>query len=110
MNMGIEPLDQKTLDEITRRLVKTYNPCEIYILEPIREDNIDSGILVVIEKAPEPDDRYAYMAKGHKALIGVDVAKYILVYTTEEFKKLSQDGYSNCYMIKKYGKRIYAKA
>ena len=104
--MDIPPLDQKTIDEVIQRLVKAYDPREIYILEPIREDNPDAGILVIDDAAP--DERYAYIAKGHKALIGVNVAKYISVHTTKEFNTYSQDGHSNCYMIKKYGKCIYS--
>ena len=46
--MEAELLDQKTIEEIVRRLVKTYNPRAIYLLEPER-DNIDVNILVVVD-------------------------------------------------------------
>ena len=108
--METQPLDQKTIDEITKRLVKTYNPREIYLLEPAREDSIDNNILVIIDDDKAAlQQRYALMAEGHKALIGVKIAKNILVYTKEEFDEYSQDPSTLSHSIKKYGKRIYAR-
>src|SRR5258708_1222247 len=109
--MEAQSLDQKTIEEIKQRLIKTYNPREIYLLEPKRGDTIDIGILVSVD-----DDmgglqqRYALMAEGHKALIGVKIAKNILVYTKEEFDEYSQDPSTLSYSIKKYGKQVYARA
>jgi hypothetical protein len=102
------PLDQKTIDEIMRRLVKTYNPRAIYLLEPAREDSIDNNILVVVDG--KDIEHYKLMTAGHKALIGVRMAKNILVYTQEEFDDYSEDLSTLSYSIKKYGKRIYARA
>src|SRR5438876_428094 len=100
-------LDQKTIEEITRRLVKTYNPREIYILEPAREDMLDFGILIVVDG--EDIEHYKLMSAGHKALIGVKIGKTILVYTQEEFDEYSEDPSTLSYSIKHYGKRIYAR-
>ena len=109
--METHQLDQKTIEEITRRLVKTYNPREIYVLEPTREDTIDIGILVIVDdNMAGLQQRYALMAEGHRALIGVKIGKNILVYTKEEFDEYSQDPSTLSYSIKKYGKRIYARA
>ena len=47
--MQTQQLDQKTIEDITQRLVKIYNPREIYLLEPERGDTIDIGILVVVD-------------------------------------------------------------
>mgnify|MGYP001595755788 FL=1 len=109
MNTDIQPLDANIIEEVKRRLVKTYNPREIYILEPQREDNVDVSILVVMDKA-DLQQRYALMAEGHKALIGIKVPKSILVYTPEEFAEYSQNSSTLSYIIKKYGKCIYAHA
>ncbi len=106
--MEMQSLDQKTIEEITRRLVKTYNPRKIYLLEPAREDNIDNNILVVVDG--KDIEHYKLMTAGHKALIGVKVAKNILVYTQEEFDDYSEDPSTLSYSIKKYGKCIYARA
>jgi len=109
--METQALDQKIIEEIKQRLVKTYNPREIYLLEPKREDTIDIGILIIVnDDMAGLQQRYALMAEGHKALIGVKVAKNILVYTKEEFDEYSQDPSTLSYSIKKYGKRIYASA
>ena len=109
--METQSLDQSTIEEITRRLVKTYNPREIYLLEPEREDTIDIGILVIVDDDQAGlQQRYALMAEGHKALIGVKIAKNILVYTKEEFEDYSNDQSTLSYSIKHYGKLIYAKA
>jgi len=101
-------LDQKTIEEITRRLVKTYNPREIYLLEPKGYETVDNNILVVIDG--KDIEHYKLIVAGHKALIGVRVAKNILVYTQEEFDEYSADEATLSYLIKKYGKRIYARA
>jgi hypothetical protein len=106
--MQSQKLDQTTIEEIKRRLVTTYNPREIYLLEPQRDDNIDVSILVVVDG--KNIQHYDLMTAGHKALIGVKVAKNILVYTQEEFEEYSQDQSTLSYSIKNYGKRIYARA
>ncbi len=105
--MEEKPLDQSTIEEIAQRLVKTYNPREIYLLEPSREDSIDVNILVVVDG--KDIEHYKLMTAGHRALIGVKIAKNILVYTQEEFDDYSQDPSTLSYSIKKYGKRIYAR-
>jgi len=105
--METQSLDQKTIEEITQRLVKTYNPREIYLLEPARGDTIDVGILVVVDG--KDIEHYKLMTAGHKALIGVKVGKSILVYTQEEFDEYSEDPSTLSYSIKHYGKRIYAR-
>jgi len=107
--MQIQSLDSKTIEEIKQRLVKTYNPREIYLLEPRGTDNIDIDIMVIVDEAGL-QQRYALMAEGHKALIGIKVPKNILVYTKEEFDDYSADQSTLSYSIKHYGKCIYAKA
>jgi hypothetical protein len=107
--MHTHALDQKTVEEIKQRLVKTYNPSEIYILEPQRGGNVDFDIMVIVEQAGL-QQRYALMAEGHKALIGIKIPKNILVYTKKEFEDYSNDASTLSYSIKNYGKCIYAKA
>jgi hypothetical protein len=106
--METHPLDQKTIEEITKRLVKTYNPREIYLLEPKGYESIDNNILVVVDGTDI--EHYKLIVAGHKALIGVKVFKNILVYTQEEFDEYSADESTLSYVIKKYGKRIYARS
>ena len=106
--MLIPPLDQKTIEDITRRLVKTQDPREVHLLEPLREDHIDIDILVILDEAGL-EGRYLLMSEGHKALIGMKISKSILVYTKEEVEDYSTDRSSPSYLIKKHGKCIYAK-
>ena len=106
--MHIHTLDQKTIEDIKQRLVKTYNPCLIYLLEPQSGDNIDINIMVIVEHAGL-QQRYAMMAEGHKALIGIKIPKNILVYTKEEFEDYSKDASTLSYSIKHHGRCIYEK-
>ncbi|MFA6527032.1 MAG: hypothetical protein WCT20_01265 [Candidatus Babeliales bacterium] len=107
--MRIRALDQKIVADIKQRLIKTYNPLEIYLLEPHREDEVDIDIMVILDTAGI-QQRYDLMAEGHKALIGIKIPKNILVYTKEEFEEYSKDASTLSYVIKQNGKRIYAKA
>lgn len=104
----MQPLDQKTIEDITQRFVKTYNPREIYLLEPKGYETIDVGILVVVDG--KDIDHYKLMIAGHKALVSAKFGKSILVYTQEEFDEYSEDPSTFSYSIKHYGKRIYARA
>jgi hypothetical protein len=104
--MPTQSLDPKTIDKIKKRLIETYHPFEIYLLEPQHADQVDVGILVVVEQAGL-QGRYAMMAEGHKALIGIKVPKNILVYTKQEFEDYSSDTSTLSYSIKHYGNRIY---
>lgn len=100
------------IEEVKKRLVKTYNPLEIYVFgshawgSPDEDSDLD--LLVVVEKFDK--DRYHALVKGHKALIGLKLSKDILVYTKEEFDLDSHDVTALGYKIKRKGKQIYAKA
>src|SRR5689334_17211151 len=96
------PLDQKAIEDIKQRLIKTYdNPREIYLLEPEREDSIDVGILIVVDG--KDIEHYDLMKAGRKALVSVKIAKRVLVYTQEEFDEYSEDPSTLTYSIKQYG-------
>jgi hypothetical protein len=107
--MKAQALDSKIITDIKKRLIKTYNPRKIYLLEPHREDEVDVDIMIIVDKA-SIQQHYDLMAEGHHALIGIKIPKNILVYTKEEFEDYSKDRSTLSYQIKKYGKLIYAKA
>jgi len=107
--MNVHSLDQNVTENIKQRLIKTYHPLEIYLLEPQCENEVDFGILVIVDKV-DIQQRYKLMAAGHHALIGVKIPKSILVYTKEEFDDYSQDASTLSYQIKRHGRCIYAKA
>ncbi len=102
-------LTQEQVEEIKKRLLKTYSPRSIYMLEQQPSDERDVAILVVVDQA-SLQARYELMAEGHKALIGMKIAKLVLVYTQEEFDTYAADISTLSYDIKNHGKCIYARA
>ncbi len=107
----MKPLD--FLDEIKIRLVKTYDPIEIYLFgshawgTPNEESDID--LLVVVESSDEPK-RYKRSFVGYRALVGLRVANDVVVYTKAEFETISQDLNSLACKVKNNGKRIYVRS
>jgi uncharacterized protein len=105
-------INQTTIEEVKNRLVKTYNPIAIYLFgsyawgSPTEDSDLD--LLIVVDESNEKSYRRTY--SGHTALIGLDVSKDLVVYTKEEFEKVSNDITTLGYKIKKEGKRIYARA
>ena len=105
-------VDKKTIDEVVNRLVKTYNPLEIYLFgsyawgNPDEESDLD--ILVIVESWGA--DRFKAMSEGHRALIGMNIAKDILLLSKQEFQESILDGQVFYTRIKSDGKKIYARA
>lgn len=101
-----------TIQEITQRLIKTYNPQEIYLFgsyawgQPDEDSDLD--FLIIIDKFTK--DHYHTLLDGHKALQDLPIAKDILVVSREDFEKKSTDRSQFLYKIKNKGKKIYAKA
>jgi len=100
------------IKQVVDRLVKTYDPIEIYLFgsyawgHPDEESDLD--LLIVVEKSESPS--FKRPIKGHKALLDFMISKDILVYTKDEFKKFSSDITRFSYKIKNKGKRVYGKA
>lgn len=99
-----------TLDEVKKRLVETYRPEEIYLFGSYAwgqpDDMSDLDLLVIVGHSDEKS--YKRAIPGIRSLIGLRIAKDILVYTKAEFEKLSGDVSSLLYKIKIEGKKIYA--
>lgn len=105
-------ISQKIIDEVKNRLIKTYNPLEIYLFGSYvwgkPDDQSDLDILIVIEKSKQNViDR---MRPGYQALIDLDIPNDILVYTKAEFDQRSNDITTLGYKIRLQGKKIYAKS
>jgi len=96
----------KLANEIKEQLVKELAPEAIYV-GPFYK-NRDLEILVVVNKPKS--SRYRIAVSGHLALRNLGIGKSILVYTKKEFAEEVNDQSSDCYDMKKYGKKIYAKA
>lgn len=105
-------VDIKMIEEVKKRLIKTYNPLEIYIFgsyawgTPDEESDLD--LVIVVEKLEQ--DRYRTLVDGHRALMDLDLSKDIIVFTKEEFEQRAQDKTTLCFKIKRKGKQIYARA
>jgi uncharacterized protein len=103
---------QQVIEEIKNRLIKAYNPLEIYLFgsyawgTPSEESDLD--LLIIIEKSDER--RYKRQHLGFDALWGIGVPKDLFVYTKEEFEQSLKDNMSLCSKIKKEGKVLYARA
>jgi predicted nucleotidyltransferase len=105
-------IEKSVINEVTKRLVKVYNPIAIYIFgsyswgTPTPDSDLD--LLIVIDKSEEKN--YTRPVAGHKALADLDISKDIIVYTQEEFEELSRKKSTLAFKIKKEGSKIYARA
>jgi uncharacterized protein len=104
-------IPQTTIDEAIRRLVKVYNPVQIYLYgdyawgTPNEESTID--ILIIVTSSDERVIKRGYPA--FEALLGLKIPKNIIVLTKEEFDKYTQDPNSSTSEIKHRGKILYAR-
>lgn len=100
------------IKEVTNRLVKTYNPLEIYLFgshawgKPTEDSDLD--LLIVIDKSDEKS--YKRTIAGYDALFGLGISKDLIVYTKNEFQKHACNQTTLGHKIKKDGKLIYARA
>lgn len=105
-------IEKSIINEVANRLVKVYDPIAIYIFGSyswgIPTPDSDLDILVIVEKSDEKS--YTRPVAGHKALADLDISKDIIVYTLEEFEKLSHKKSTLAFKIKKEGNKIYARA
>ena len=105
-------ISKELINEVKNRLVKVYDPLEIYLFgsyawgNPTEDSDLD--LLIVIEKSDEK--RYKRSVRGYISLAGLSVPNDIIVYTSEEFDKLSKDITRLSYKIKNEGEVIYAKS
>lgn len=99
------------IEEVKNRLVKVYNPLEIYLFgsyawgTPNEESDLD--LLIVIEKSDEKSHKRG--KPGFEALWGLCIAKDLMVYTKAEFEKWSADPTSLAHKVLKNGKRIFCE-
>lgn len=104
-------ISQATIDEAVKRLVKAYNPLQIYSYgdyawgTPNEESTFD--LLVIVESSSERPIKRGYTA--FEALLGLGIPKNVVVFTKEEFEKYAQDPYSDTHAIKTRGKILYAR-
>lgn len=105
-------ISQETIEEVIRRLVKAYDPLEIYLYgkyawgTPDEED--DLNLLLVIESS----DKKIYQRSdlAFDVLLSLKIPKNISVFTKQEFDTNCQDTTSLTYEIKNKGKKVYARS
>lgn len=104
-------IPQTTIDEAIKRLVKAYNPLQIYLYgdyawgTPNEESTFD--VLIVVQASNERVIKRGYTA--FEVLLGLKIPKNIAVFTKEEFDKYAQDPHSSTHEIKTRGKMLYAR-
>jgi len=100
------------LEEVKNRLVETYNPIAIYLFgsyvwgKPTEDSDLD--LLIVIDKSDEKP--YERVRPGQRALYDLCISKDLIVYTKDEFDRISNTITTLGYKIKREGKVIYARA
>lgn len=105
-------INREVIEEVKNRLVKTYNPVAIYMFgsyawgKPTEDSDLD--LLIVIDTSNEKS--YSRTRAGQRALFGLNIPKDIIVYTRDEFERISNDVTSLGYKIKKDGKVLYARS
>lgn len=104
-------IENKTINEVIRRLVDVYHPIEIYLFGSYAwghpTDDSDLDLLVVVEKSDQK--RYERSVSGLLALFGLNISKDLIVSTRDEFSKNATDKSSLYFKIKQHGKQLYAK-
>lgn len=101
------------IEEVKQRLVKLYNPLEIYIFgsyawgHPDEESDLD--VLIVVDEC-SPEKKIRAIVEGHRALIDLPLGKELMLLSKNEFDSKIKDKSTFIYKIKKQGRQIYAKA
>lgn len=100
------------LKDVTDRLVKKFNPVEIYLFgshawgTPHKDSDLDLLIVVDQLKGKQWED----CSQGYDALFDIRIPKDIIVYPKAEFEQKSETATSLFRKIKDEGKLLYARA
>jgi predicted nucleotidyltransferase len=112
MNVRLAMITQETIAEVTRRLVKLYQPSKIYLFgsyawgSPTEDSDLD--IFIIVDESQEKSHRRGIPAS--RVLWGLDISKDILVYTQKEFDERVDHPSTLCHLIQQKGKVLYARA
>ena len=104
-------ISDKTIEEVTQRLVKLYNPVEIYLFGSyaygVPNEDSDLDLVPLLKNAKRS---HQMLVDGHRALGGFYTCKDLLIFTKDEFARFSQDKTRLSYIIKNQGKQLYAQS
>ncbi len=105
-------MTSQIIEDVKNRLKEAYKPREIYLFGSFAwgspDPQSDLDLLIVVAASDEKPHKRARI--GIESLKGLKIAKDIIVYTSDEFERLSADVSTLCYKIKKEGIRLYAAA
>lgn len=107
-------IDNAILEEVKKRLVKAYNPLEIYVFgsyvwgTPDEESDLD--LLVIVENLGNEQERHQALVNGYRVLADLRISKDILLFTKQEFDLKAAQITTLINKIKLQGKQIYARA
>ncbi len=105
-------VNETLMQEVTKRLVETYKPLEIYLFgsyawgHPDEESDVD--LLVIVDQSDEKS--YKRPIPGIYALHDLGISKDLLVLTKEEFDERAGNKTTLMHKIKQQGKILYARA
>lgn len=104
--------NKEIIETVKERLIKTYNPKEIYLFGSFAwgkpDEQSDLDLLIVVDRSDEKP--YKRAVRGIESLTGLKIAKDIIVYTKEEFERLCNDISTLCYKVRKEGIKLYEAA
>jgi len=104
-------ISNETIQEAISRLVKAYNPLEIYMYGKYAwgtpDEDDDLSLLVVVESSDK--NVYQRGALAFDTLLSLEIPKNVAIFTKQEFDTFSQDTTSLTYEVKNRGKQVYAK-
>lgn len=107
-------IDNTVLEEVKNRLVKIYNPLEIYIFGSyawgVPDEESDLDLLVVVDQVGTEIERHRSLVDGYRVLADLRISKDILLFTKQEFDLKADNSTTLIHKIKKQGKQIYARA
>jgi predicted nucleotidyltransferase len=105
-------ISQETIAEVTKRLVKVYNPIKIYLFGSYAygtpHEDSDLDIFIIVDESKEKAHLRARAASD--VLWDLGISKDILIYTQKEFAERIEDPSTLCSLVQKKGKVLYARA
>lgn len=103
-------ISQETIQEAVSRLVKAYNPLEIYLFGQYAwgkpDEDSDLSLLVIIKSSDQEVYKRGYLA--FEALLSLGIPKNVAIFTKQEFDASCRDINSLSYEVKSRGRLLYA--